>query len=212
MHEASTSIAVMRQVLHFTPFRHLYIPGLYIALLGLLTLGHGVYTVFTHEDPGIYYKFLIWLVLLFGYFVSLVGASLCLVWLVFKGEQYSDPRGKQIVVADWENRTNMVLQSIIKSVPWRYACIPGLSLIALGILILAHTFDFHRAHLDAPNWDIMLHIHFRTIQGVALELAGLIACMGWYVFKSVDLEDREETQQRSTDMSNEVDGQKETVR
>ncbi|KAF1830404.1 hypothetical protein BDW02DRAFT_469482, partial [Decorospora gaudefroyi] len=179
----STTNSVTFQVLYRIPFRYLYIPGLYIALLGFLIFAHALHTVFTHEDPGGYFKFLIWLVLVFGSLVALAGANLLCAWHVFKDMQFPDMRGKHIVMTDSEKRTNKILRSIVKSVPWRYAHVPGLSLIVLGILVLAHTMRLHRTHPDATDSDTMLHIHFRTMLGVALQFAGFIVCMGWYVFK-----------------------------
>lgn len=100
MNDASTTNRVMFQVLHRIPFRYLYIPGLYIALLSLLTFGHAVHTIFTHEDLGKYYIFLTWLVLVSGFFVSQVGVAFCSGWHVFKDVQFSDVRGRHIVMTD----------------------------------------------------------------------------------------------------------------
>jgi hypothetical protein len=114
---------------------------------------------------------------------------------VFKDEKIPDLRGKHIVMTDSEKRTNKVLRSVARFVPWRFAHIPGVSLIVFGILVPIHAFSLHRKRLDATDWNTMLQIHFRTLQGVALQLAGFIVCMGWYVFKSVELESTEGTQQ-----------------
>lgn len=195
MTDASTTKSVTFQVLYRIPFRYLYIPGLYIALLGLFTLGHALHTVFTHTDPGGYYRFLIWLVLVSGFLLTLAGTNLCLAWHVFKDEKIPDLRGKHIVMTDSEKRTNKVLRSVARFVPWRFAHIPGVSLIVFGILVPIHAFSLHRKRLDATDWNTMLQIHFRTLQGVALQLAGFIVCMGWYVLKSVELESTEGTQQ-----------------
>ena len=51
----------------------------------------------------------------------------------------------------------------------------------------------------------MLQIHFRTLQGVALQLAGFVICMGWYVLKSVELECTEGTKQDYTDIKSGAD-------
>ncbi|KAI4908045.1 uncharacterized protein J4E92_010934 [Alternaria infectoria] len=197
MDDTSTTNSVTFQALYRIPFRYLYIPGLYILLLGFFTFGHALHTVFTHQDPGGYYKFLIWLVLVFGYFVSQAGAHLCVIWLTFRDLQLPDMR----VMTDSAKRTNKVLRSIAKLVPWRYAYIPGLSLVVLGIHVLTQTLRLHQAHSGPADWDTMLHIHFRTVQGVCLELAGFVVCMGSYVFKGVELEDAEETQQKGQDIS-----------
>ncbi|KAI4642004.1 uncharacterized protein J4E78_010305 [Alternaria triticimaculans] len=204
MDDTSTTNSVTFQVLYRIPFRYLYIPGLYILLLGFLTFGHALHTVCTHQDPGGYYKFLIWLVLVFGYFVSQAGAHLCVVWLTFRDLQFPDVRGRHIVMTDSEQRTNKVLRSIAKLIPWRYAYIPGLSLVVLGIVVLTRSLRLHWTHIDPAGWDTMLHIHFRTVQGVSLELAGFVVCMGSYVFKGVELEDVEETQSKAIDISNGV--------
>ena len=198
MDDTSTTNSVTFQVLYRIPFRYLYIPGLYILLLGFFTFGHALHTVCTHQDPGGYYKFLIWLVLVFGYFVSHAGAHLCVIWLVFRDLQLPDMR----VMTDSAKRTNKVLRSIAKSIPWRFAYIPGVSLVVSGILVLTQTLRLYQAHSGPADWDTMLHIHFRTVQGVSLELAGFVVCMGSYVFKGVELEDAEETQQKGTDTSN----------
>ncbi|RYN26566.1 hypothetical protein AA0114_g12622 [Alternaria tenuissima] len=195
MTDASKTNSVTDQVLYRTPFRYLYIPGLYIALLGLFTLGHALHTAFTHTDPGGYYRFLIWLVLVSGFFLTLAGTNLCLAWHVFKDEKIPDLRGKHIVMTDSEKRTNEVLRSVARFVPWRFAHILGVSFIVLGIFVPYHTFSLHRGRPDATDWDTMLQIHFRTLEGVALQLAGFIVCMRWYVFRSVQLECTEGTQQ-----------------
>jgi hypothetical protein len=205
MTDASTTHSVTFQVLYRIPFRYLYIPGLYIALLGLFTLGHALHTVFTHTDPGGYYRFLIWLVLVSGFLLTLAGTNLCLVWHVFKDEKIPDLRGKHIVMTDSEKRTNKVLRSVARFVPWRFAHIPGVSLIVLGIFVPYHTFSLHRKRSDATDWDTLLQIHFRTLQGVALQLAGSIVCMGWYVFKSVELECTEGAQQDYTEIRSGAD-------
>jgi len=198
MNDTSTTNNVTFQVLYRIPFRYLYIPGLYILLLGFFTFGHALHTVFTQQDPGGYYKFLIWLVLVFGYFVSHAGAHLCVIWLVFRDLQLPDMR----VMTDSEQRTNTVLRSIAKLIPWRYAYIPGLSLVVLGIHVLTQTLRLHQAHSGPADWDTMLHVHSRTVQGVSLELAGFVVCMGSYVFKGVELEDVEEMQHKGQDISN----------
>ena len=202
MDDTSTTNSVTFQVLYRIPFRYLYIPGLYILLLGFFTFGHALHTVFTHQDPGGYYKFLIWLVLVFGYFVSYAGAHLCVIWLVFRDLQFPDMRGRHIVMTDSEKRTNRVLRSIAELIPWRYAYIPGLSLVVLGILVFTRSLRLHWTHSGPADWDTMLHVHFRTVQGVSLELAGFVICMGSYVFKGVELEGAEETQQKGQDISN----------
>jgi len=134
----------------------------------------------------------------FGYFVSHAGAHLCVIWLVFRDLQLPDMR----VMTDSEQRTNTVLQSIAKLIPWRYAYIPGLSLVVLGIHVLTRSLRLHWTHIDPADWDTMLHIHFRTVQGVSLKLAGFVVCMGSYVFNGVELEDAEETLQKGTGISN----------
>jgi len=202
MDDTSTTNSVTFQVLYRIPFRYLYIPGLYILLLGFLTFGHALHTVFTHQDPGGYYKFLIWLVLVFGYFVSQAGAHLCVVWLTFRDLQFPDVRGRHIVMTSSEQRTSTVLRSIAKLIPWRYAYIPGLSLVVLGILVLTQSLRLAWTHSGPADWDTMLHIHFRTVQGVVLKLAGFVICMGSYVFKGVELDDAEETQHKGQDISN----------
>ncbi|KAI4931793.1 hypothetical protein J4E85_004390 [Alternaria conjuncta] len=196
MDDTSKTNNVTFQVLYRIHFRYLYIPGLYILLLGFFTFGHALHTVCTHQDPGGYYKFLIWLVLVFGYFASHAGAHLCVIWLVFRDLQLPDMR----VMADSAKRTNTVLRSIAKLVPWRHAYIPGLSFVVLGILVLAQSLRLHWMQPGPTDWDTMLPIHFRTVQGVSLELAGFVVCMGSYVFKGVELEDAEETQQKGTDI------------
>ncbi|CAN9171128.1 unnamed protein product [Alternaria alternata] len=134
MTDASTTNIVTFEILYRIQFRYLYIPGLYIALLGLFTFGHAFHTVFTHTDPGRYYRFLIWLVLVSSYLLTLAGANLCLIWRVFKDEKIPDPREKHIVMNDSEKRTNKVLESVARFVPWHFAHIPGVFLIVLGIL------------------------------------------------------------------------------
>ncbi|RYN45667.1 hypothetical protein AA0118_g12776 [Alternaria tenuissima] len=143
MIDASTTNNVTFQVLYRIPFRYLYIPGLYIALFGFFTLGHALHTVFKHTDPGGYYRFLIWLVLVSGFLPSLAGTNLYLAWHVFKDEKIPDLRGKHIVMTDSEKRTNKVLRSVARFVPWRFAHIPGVSLIVLGILVPIHTISLH---------------------------------------------------------------------
>ncbi|KAI4676031.1 uncharacterized protein J4E84_009647 [Alternaria hordeiaustralica] len=202
MDDTSTTNSVTFQVLYRIPFRYLYIPGLYILLLGFFTFGHALHTVFTHQDPGGYYKFLIWLVLVFGFWVSQAGAHLCVIWLTFRDLQFPDVRGKHIVMTDSAKRTNKVLRGIAKLIPWRYAYIPGLFLVVFDIFILTHSLRLHWAHFGPADWDTMLHVHFRTVQGVCLELAGFIVCMGSYVFKGVELEDAEEMEQKGQDISN----------
>ena len=135
MTDASKTNIVTFQVLYRIQFRYLYIPGLYIALLGLFTLGHALHTVFTHTDPGGYYRFLIWLVLVSGFLLTLAGTNLSLAWHVFKDEKIPDLRGKQIVMTDSEKRTNKVLRSVARLVPWCFAHIPGVILIVLGIIV-----------------------------------------------------------------------------
>jgi len=200
MDDTSTANSVTFQVLYRIPFRYLYIPGLYISLLGFFTFGHAFHTVCTHQDPGGYYKFLIWLVLVFGYFVSHAGAHLCVIWHVFRDLQLPDMR----VMTDSAKRTNTILRSIAELIPWRYAYIPGLSLVILGSVVLTQSLRLHWTHFGPADWDTMLHIHFRTVQGVSLELAGFVVCMGSYVFKGVEVEDAEETRQKGTDISNGV--------
>jgi hypothetical protein len=124
---------------------------------------------------------------------------------VFKDEKIPDLRGKHIVMTDSEKRTNKVLRSVARFVPWRFAHIPGVILIVLGILVPIYTSSLHRKRPDDTNWNTMLQIRFRTLQGLALELAGFIVCMGWYVFKSVELGYTGRTQQDYTDIRSGVD-------
>jgi hypothetical protein len=119
---------------------------------------------------------------------------------VFKDEKIPDLRGKHIVMTDSEKRTNKVLRSVARVVPWRFAHIPGVILIVLGIPVPIHTFSLHQKRPDDTNWNTMLQIRFRTLQGLALELGGFIVCMGWYVFKSVESGYKGRTQQDYTDI------------
>jgi len=107
-------------------------------------------------------------------------------------------------MTDSAKRTNTILRSIAELIPWRYAYIPGLSLVILGSVVLTQSLRLHWTHFGPADWDTMLHIHFRTVQGVSLELAGFVVCMGSYVFKGVEVEDAEETRQKGTDISNGV--------
>ena len=104
-------------------------------------------------------------------------------------------------MTDSEKRTDRVLRSIAELIPWRYAYIPGLSLVVLGIFVFTQSLRLHWTHSGLAGWDTMLQIHFRTVQGVSLELVGFVVCMGSYVFKGMELGGAEETQQKGTDIS-----------
>lgn len=114
---------------------------------------------------------------------------------MFKDSHFADPHKMQ---PDWDETGKYVedvLRNIIESVPWSYAHVPGLAIFGLSFAIVAHAMNLHQTGLDETNWDSAIYLRFYLVVAIVLNVAGLVVCTGWYLFRGLEIDGAEEVQQ-----------------
>jgi hypothetical protein len=79
-----------------------------------------------------------------------------------------------------------IARNIVGFVPWSYAYVSSLSLFVLAFAIVEHPASLHGTNPGATNWSITLPVHLFLVLGVAVKVAGMVLCIGWYVSKDID--------------------------
>jgi hypothetical protein len=71
----------------------------------------------------------------------------------------------------------------------------SLELHVLAFSIIAHGTTLYQKELDATDRGTRLSLRFHLLIGTVMNVAGLVLCMGWYVFKDIYLKGAEGIQQ-----------------
>jgi hypothetical protein len=175
-------------VLNRIPWRYLYIPGLYLLVFGVSTCILGIRFMRAQNHSR-------WSIFLMNHLVvSISGLVLhstplfLMGWYMLKDSHFANPHKMQ---PDWDETGKYVedvLRNIIESVPWSYAHVPGLAMFGLSFAVIAHGMNLHQTGVGATDWGTAIRLPFYLLVAIVLNVAGLGVCMGWCLFRSLEID------------------------
>jgi hypothetical protein len=194
MKDALPSNRVTIDVHNNIPWRYLHIPGLYIIVLGCLIQYYlfQYMSMYSSEDPLIVLSNVV--VCFFGSFLIFTGIFTCMGWYVFRDTYFRLAEGADPATTDISGTISEenFWRNIIQRYPWCHAHKIGLLLVILALFIIVREAKVYRMDPESTDWTTVLPIRVGIILAIILKLAGFTLCMGWYVFKDIDIEDTQE--------------------
>jgi len=194
MKDTLPSNRITMEVHNNIPWRYLYIPGLYVIFLGGLIFYYLVQymSIDSPRDSAIAWSDIF--VCLFGGFLMFAGIFTCMGWHYFKNTYFRRAEGATPATTDIPGKIaeENFWRNIIQRYPWRHAHRLGLFLVIIALFIIAREAKVYQMNPRSTDWTTVLPIRMGIMLAIMLKLAGFVLCMGWYVFKDIEVGDAEE--------------------